>query len=145
MWFDNGTDESKLLNCAEMKEDVHICQKAGVKILLSIGGVHTPGGPSDYDITTEEEGEAWAKFLWESFGKMPDAYTGPRPLDFDGEMFVINGFDFDLEYEPSMFDSDFRPPPPPFSYHLSNVMLSLGCRLGRHDQRASGPCCCGQR
>lgn len=82
-----------------MKQDINYCKSKGVKVLLSIGGEYNTG-PSNYDVTTEENGEYFADFLYGAFGPYDPNWDGPRPFDFSAtEHTSVDGFDFDIEHD----------------------------------------------
>lgn len=82
-----------------MKEDIPYCQEKGVKVLLSIGGVYDPA-VSNYEVTTEENGEYFAEFLYGTFGPYDAEWNDPRPFDFsETEHTAVDGFDFDIEWD----------------------------------------------
>lgn len=94
----NGGHDSKLLSeCSFIRAGIPICQAAGKKILISIGGVYNT--VSNYRVTTEEAGEEFAEFMWDAFGPVQPGYTGPRPLDTIASPNPVDGFDFDIEYQ----------------------------------------------
>lgn len=74
-------------------EDIPICQAAGKKVLLSIGG----STPDNQELLSTESAIGFAEFLWASFGPVEDtwvAWGGPRPF---GNV-SVDGFDFDIEH-----------------------------------------------
>lgn len=78
-----------------MKQDIPYCQKRGVKVLMSIGGVWS--NDADYRVSTEQNGRDFSDFLWGAFGPYNTSWTGPRPFDFNGTHNAVDGFDFDIE------------------------------------------------
>lgn len=93
---EDGVESSLLSNCHGMKEDIPYCKEKGVKILLSIGGEYT--AESNYQVTSESNGEYFAEFLYKAFGPYDDSWDGPRPFDIsETEHTSVDGFDFDLE------------------------------------------------
>ncbi|KAJ5899708.1 class III chitinase [Penicillium taxi] len=82
------SDNSNLLDCPQIADDIEICQKTyGKTILLSLGGsAYTQGGWSS---TTDAQNAA--QTVWDMFG--PTGAEVDRPF---GDA-VIDGFDFDFE------------------------------------------------
>lgn len=74
-----------------MAEDIPICQAAGKKVFLSLGG----DSGSVQKIESEKSAVEFADFLWDSFGpnKKLALLGSPRPF---GDA-VVDGFDFDIE------------------------------------------------
>lgn len=85
----DNTTSPLLSNCPLIGPDITTCQKAGKKILLSLGG----SVPSDQSTGSDSSAITFAIFLWQAFGPIQDGYTGPRPF---GDA-VVDGFDFDIE------------------------------------------------
>lgn len=75
--------------CSQLEEDMKICQDAGKKILISIGG--DPSSP--YQLNNDNEGQEFADVMWHMFGPKPAGWTGPRPFGDN----IVDGFDFDIE------------------------------------------------
>lgn len=79
-------------DCQTLVEDIPICQAAGKKVLLSLGGA----SPDTQQIKDEHAAKAFADFLWYAFGPPSDEWTsnnGPRPfVDV-----TLDGFDFDIQ------------------------------------------------
>ncbi|GFF97809.1 endochitinase 2 [Aspergillus udagawae] len=86
----DGVKTKLLSGCHQIMEDIPICQAAGKKVLLSIGGAY----PADQSILSEKTAKAFATFLWGAFGPVAEGWEGPRPL---GNV-VVDGFDFDIEH-----------------------------------------------
>lgn len=88
--YSNGSVTTKLLSgCQQIADDIPVCQAAGKKILLSLGG-----GDGKYQIDSDESATKFADFLWGAFGPKTLAWgTGPRPF---GDA-IVDGFDFDIE------------------------------------------------
>ncbi|KAI7488001.1 NAD(P)-binding protein [Hortaea werneckii] len=82
-------DDTGLLNCPEIAEDIVTCQSKYKKtILLSVGGAtYTEGGFSSPDIAKQA-----AEKMWATFGPKQDEST-LRPFNSA----VIDGFDMDFE------------------------------------------------
>ncbi|KAF7588551.1 hypothetical protein BBP40_005540 [Aspergillus hancockii] len=88
-----GVKTDLLSGCHQIMEDIPICQAAGKKVLLSLGGAT----PDDQQILSTETAVGFADFLWASFGPVNDAWSawnGPRPF---GNV-SVDGFDFDIEH-----------------------------------------------
>ncbi|KAL4915624.1 glycoside hydrolase superfamily [Aspergillus aurantiobrunneus] len=87
---------SKLYSqCPNLVEDIPLCQAAGKKVFLSLGGGH-----DTYWIDTIEASTKFADWLWGAFGPKTDVWEStdsPRPF---GDA-VVDGFDFDIEYNGS--------------------------------------------
>jgi chitinase len=102
-YYVKGATTSNLIkDCTSIKEDIPYCQAKGVKILLAIGGVYTPGGSSDYSLSSEAKGEEFADFLWKAFGpyNLASFNDYPRPFDINSTHHnCVDGFDFDVEHK----------------------------------------------
>ncbi|KAA8647600.1 class III chitinase ChiA1 [Aspergillus tanneri] len=88
-----GVKTQLLSGCHQLMEDIPICQAAGKKILLSLGG----GTPDNQKLLSDTDAVEFADFLWGAFGPVDDRWTaagGPRPF---GDV-VVDGFDFDIEH-----------------------------------------------
>ncbi|KAI1328705.1 putative endochitinase CHI2 [Xylariaceae sp. FL0255] len=85
-------------NCASVASAITICQAAGIKVILSLGGAS--GSPS---VGSESEAETIATNLWNSYGNSGTAASS-RPF---GSAFV-NGFDFDIESNPNNANSNYN-------------------------------------
>ncbi|PWY79579.1 glycoside hydrolase, partial [Aspergillus heteromorphus CBS 117.55] len=82
-----------LKGCYQLIEDIPICQAAGKKVLLSLGG----STPTNQQILSNSSAVNFADFLWGAFGPKTDEWVnnnGPRPF---GDV-VVDGFDFDIEH-----------------------------------------------
>lgn len=86
-----GVSTQFLTGCHQLAEDIPVCQAAGKKIFVSIGG----GSSSSQKIESEASATKFADFLWDSFGPKSDKLTllGSRPF---GDA-AVDGFDFDVE------------------------------------------------
>lgn len=91
----NGMETALLKDCASLKADIPYCQSQGVKVILSIGGEYGPS--NNYAVTSDENGEYFAEFLYNAFGPYNDKWGGPRPFDSDSGSVAVDGFDFDIE------------------------------------------------
>lgn len=81
-----------LSGCSQIAEDIPICQAAGKKVFLSLGGAN----PANQQILSDESAESFANFLWGAFGPVTHDWVqagSPRPF---GDA-VMDGFDFDVE------------------------------------------------
>ncbi|POR36249.1 Uncharacterized protein TPAR_03546 [Tolypocladium paradoxum] len=92
----NGLDTGLQSNCASLKTDIPYCQSKGVKVILSIGGWWSEQG-NNYKVSSDENGESFADFLYSAFGPYTKSWNGPRPFDSDSQHVAVDGFDFDLE------------------------------------------------
>ncbi|KJZ72578.1 hypothetical protein HIM_08102 [Hirsutella minnesotensis 3608] len=92
----SGRPTQLLSHCQELKDDIPYCQSKGVKVILSIGGVWNKKR-NNYEVTTDENGEYFADFLYNAFGPYRKEWTGPRPFDSDNQQVAVDGFDFDIE------------------------------------------------
>lgn len=97
--------------CPVVQEGIPICQKAGKKILLSLGG--DPGTKSYRgQLKSAADGTYFADFLWKAYGPKDPSYTGVRPLDRginnnDASIAIdIDGFDFDIEASVASTDAN---------------------------------------
>jgi chitinase len=83
-------------NCQQIIEGIPACQANGKKVLLSIGGAFVTG--VNYTVSSQQNGEDFADFLWGAFGPYDASWTGPRPFDSSATEHVsVDGFDFDIE------------------------------------------------
>lgn len=73
-------------------QDIPYCQKQGVKVIVSIGGSYSED--NNYKVTTTENGEYFANFLYKAFGPYDAAWNGPRPFDHGDTRVAVDGFDF---------------------------------------------------
>lgn len=81
-----------LTGCPQLAEDIPICQAAGKKVFLSLGGDST----SSQIIESQTSAINFADFLWTTFGSKSDKLTllgNSRPF---GDA-VVDGFDFGIE------------------------------------------------
>ncbi|KAE8145430.1 glycoside hydrolase superfamily [Aspergillus avenaceus] len=88
-----GVETKFLTNCRQIMEDIPLCQEAGKKVLLSLGGA----SPDNQKILSTDSAVAFADFLWSAFGPVDDSWLewgGPRPF---GNV-SVDGFDFDIEH-----------------------------------------------
>lgn len=94
VYYVNGKPTGLLKNCHQIVEDIPLCQAAGKKIFLSLGGASPATGQY---IHSEESAVAFAEWLWGAFGPVDSAYVSdevPRPF----HDIVFDGFDFDIEW-----------------------------------------------
>uniref|UniRef100_A0A0P0CGE8 chitinase n=1 Tax=Hypocrella siamensis TaxID=696354 RepID=A0A0P0CGE8_9HYPO len=73
--------------CNDLAKDIQTCQKAGVKIFLSIGGA-----VGAYSLSSKAEGESLAENIWAAYGG-GSSTSIPRPF---GDV-EVDGFDFNIE------------------------------------------------
>ncbi|KAG0659727.1 Chitinase 1 [Monosporozyma unispora] len=78
-------DNAGLLHCSDIASDIQTCQSLGKKVLLSLGGAS-----GAYGFASNDEADAFAETLWNTFG---EGSTTDRPFDSA----VVDGFDFDIE------------------------------------------------
>jgi len=71
--------------CKGLSEDINLCQRRGIKVLLSIGGA-----VGSYGLTSEGDARDVAAYLWNSYLGGTSSF---RPL---GDA-VLDGIDFDIE------------------------------------------------
>ncbi|KAH8203531.1 hypothetical protein TruAng_002279 [Truncatella angustata] len=96
----NDPSKDALLKCPSIQRDLNFCRYATPqkKILLSLGG-----GTDAYQLTGASDGVNLATQLWYMFGPrnqtMVDAGI-PRPFDYRGGGFIVDGFDLDIEHPP---------------------------------------------
>jgi chitinase len=94
----DGQDSKLLSGCNFIQEDIYKCKQLGKKILLSIGG--EMNALSNYTVSTVDDGEYFAEFMYFAFGPYNSSYTGPRPFDVSPTNHTsVDGFDFDIEYK----------------------------------------------
>lgn len=89
----DGVTTDLLSGCHQIAADIPLCQAAGKKVLLSLGGEY----PANQQILSQESAEDFADFLWGAFGPVQDDWVqagNPRPF---GDV-VVDGFDFDIEH-----------------------------------------------
>lgn len=97
-WYDGS---GLLEYCPSIVNGLADCRSQGTKILLSIGGIYSSA--SNYTVSTDANAEAFADFLWGTFGPYDAAYDGPRPFDVtdavtgDVQHNYVDGFDLDVE------------------------------------------------
>ncbi|KAJ5811828.1 hypothetical protein N7474_008129 [Penicillium riverlandense] len=92
----NGNVTQFLSDCPQLAEDIPVCQTAGKKVFVSLGGAY----PATQEITSDQSALDFANFIWGAFGPVTDEWTqadGPRPF---GDA-VVDGFDFDIEHNGS--------------------------------------------
>ncbi|EAW14726.1 class III chitinase ChiA1 [Aspergillus clavatus NRRL 1] len=86
----NGQTTQLLAGCHQLIEDIPLCQAAGKKVLLSLGGAY----PATQKLLSQQSATDFADFLWGAFGPKVTTWSGPRPF---GDV-VVDGFDFDIEH-----------------------------------------------
>jgi chitinase len=93
----NGVNDPALNDlqskCPSMVSGIPRCQSLGKKILLSLGGQAVT-----YALTSVEDAEYMADFLWGAFGPLNPSGNWPRPFDTEGVVNEVDGFDFDIEH-----------------------------------------------
>jgi len=82
--------------CPSMVSGIPHCQSLGKKILLSLGGLVVT--ENAYALTSVEDAEYMADFLWGAFGPLNPSGNWPRPFDTEGVVNEVDGFDFDIEH-----------------------------------------------
>ncbi|OJD09848.1 hypothetical protein AJ78_08896, partial [Emergomyces pasteurianus Ep9510] len=87
---ERGEVTDLLKNCRQITEDIPLCQAAGKKVLLSLGGA-----TDSYKIESNRSARSFADFLWGAFGPKTTGW-GNRPRPFDDVS--VDGFDFDIEH-----------------------------------------------
>lgn len=96
----DGTQTKMFTNCWQIAEDIPVCQAAGKKILVSLGG----DSPGNF-IASTTSAQAFADFLWGAYGPPQDTTETlfPRPFGTD---VIVDGFDLDIESGSDAFYSD---------------------------------------
>ncbi|KAK8856371.1 glycoside hydrolase superfamily [Apiospora arundinis] len=93
----NTPSNNRLLKCPNLQFDLYKCrQVSNKKIILSLGG-----GTSGYQLNGASDGDNFANQLWSMFGPRQDAWVQrglPRPFDYNGNGFSVDGFDLDIEH-----------------------------------------------
>ncbi|KAK8035090.1 glycoside hydrolase [Apiospora rasikravindrae] len=93
----NTPSNNRLLKCPNLQRDLYTCRQTSTKkILLSLGG-----GTGGYQLTGASDGSSFATQLWSMFGPRQDAWVQrgfPRPFDYNGIGFSVDGFDLDVEH-----------------------------------------------
>ncbi|KAI1454700.1 carbohydrate-binding module family 18 protein [Annulohypoxylon moriforme] len=97
----NNTANNHLYQCPAIQKDLYTCRTSypSKKILLSLGGATT-----QYQLTGASDGTAFANVLWGLFGPRTTAWVNAgkaRPFDYNGVGFAIDGFDLDIEHQPT--------------------------------------------
>lgn len=80
-------------NCDNIESSIPICQAAGIKVILSLGGA-----AGAYSLQSQSDAQTIGQNLWDAYGNVGNSSSGgnssvPRPF---GSAFV-NGWDFDIE------------------------------------------------
>lgn len=105
--------------CTSLSAEISACQKAGYKVLLSLGGAE-----GDYSLSSTDAAKQLALELWNNFlGGQSDS----RPL---GDA-VLDGIDFDVEHGGNQFWDDLATALHAYNNGESKVILSAapGCYL----------------
>ncbi|RMJ26960.1 chitinase [Aspergillus sp. HF37] len=84
-------NNTNLLRCPQIQEDIKICQNLGKTILLSFGGATYHGGGFE----SESAAIAGAELLWNTFGPVPTSNSSEVLRPFGDA--VVDGFDLDFE------------------------------------------------
>jgi chitinase len=96
----NGVNDPTLNDlkddCPNMVSGILHCQSLGIKILLSLGGAVSE--ESSYALTSVQDAEYMADFLWGAFGPLNSSANWPRPFDNEAQVNEVDGFDFDIEH-----------------------------------------------
>ncbi len=104
--------DNRLLRCPNLQRDLNACRQTrdggagGKKILLSLGG-----GTGAYQLTGAADGEALAGQLWSMFGPRQAGWVArglPRPFDYNGVGFSVDGFDLDIEHPATDGSAGYR-------------------------------------
>ncbi|XP_059306830.1 LOW QUALITY PROTEIN: acidic endochitinase-like [Lycium ferocissimum] len=80
--------------CTIVSPEIKICQKLGVKIMLSIGG-----GKGNYSLASKKDAKDVARYLWNN-------YLGGRSTSRPLGNAVLDGIDFDIELGSSLYYDD---------------------------------------
>lgn len=75
-------------NCDNVASSIPICQAAGIKVILSLGGA-----AGAYSLQSQDDAQTIGQNLWDAYGNTKANSSVPRPF---GDAFV-NGWDFDIE------------------------------------------------
>ncbi|KAI0839231.1 carbohydrate-binding module family 18 protein [Hypoxylon sp. FL0890] len=96
----NDASNNHLYQCPNLQRDLYTCrQTSNKKILLSLGG-----STNEYQLTGATDGTNFANMLWGLFGPRTTPWVNagnPRPFDYNGQGFSIDGFDLDIELPPT--------------------------------------------
>lgn len=96
----NNATQNALYSCGPIQKDLYTCrQTTNKKILLSLGGA-TP----QYQLSGATDGTNLANLLWGLFGPKTTTWVNagkPRPFDYNGVGFSVDGFDLDIEHPPT--------------------------------------------
>ncbi|OTB01299.1 carbohydrate-binding module family 18 protein, partial [Hypoxylon sp. CI-4A] len=96
----NNATNNNLYQCPAIQHDLYTCrQTSNKKILLSLGGA-----TSTYQLTGATDGTNFANMLWGLFGPRTTTWVNagkPRPFDYNGVGFAVDGFDLDIEHAPT--------------------------------------------
>ncbi|KAI1415010.1 carbohydrate-binding module family 18 protein [Hypoxylon sp. FL1857] len=91
---------NNLYQCPSLQQDLYTCRQTSNKtILLSLGG-----DTSEYQLTGANDGTDFANILWGLFGPRTTTWVDagkPRPLDYNNIGFSVDGFDLDIEHQPT--------------------------------------------
>ncbi|KAH8660139.1 glycoside hydrolase superfamily [Xylariales sp. PMI_506] len=93
----NVPANNRLYKCPNIQQDLNQCRTtSNTKFLLSLGGATTA-----YQLTGAQDGTQLANLLWNMFGPYNATWVqqgGPRPFDYNGAAFSVDGFDLDIEH-----------------------------------------------
>ncbi|KAI0153374.1 chitin recognition protein [Pestalotiopsis sp. NC0098] len=94
----NNASANALHKCPNIQRDLNYCRKISPdkKFILSLGG-----GTIDYQLTGKTNGIKLATQLFYIFGPQQANLIAsgiPRPFDFNGAEFSVDGFDLDIEH-----------------------------------------------
>lgn len=94
----NNASANALHKCPNIQRDLNYCRKVSPdkKFILSLGG-----GTIDYQLTGKNNGIKLATQLFYIFGPQQANLIAsgiPRPFDFNGAEFSVDGFDLDIEH-----------------------------------------------
>lgn len=74
-------------NCEAVASSIATCQKAGVKVIFSLGGAM-----GAYSLQSRPHAEQIGQFLWDAYGN-----SGNHTVQWPFRDVFVDGFDFDLE------------------------------------------------
>ncbi|KAI2620460.1 carbohydrate-binding module family 18 protein [Hypoxylon sp. NC1633] len=97
----NNATNNRLYQCPNIAHDLATCRQTspGKKFLLSLGGE-----TMQYQLTGATDGTNFANLLWGMYGPRTTTWVNagkPRPFDYNGVGFTIDGFDLDVEHPPT--------------------------------------------
>ncbi|KAI1384214.1 carbohydrate-binding module family 18 protein [Hypoxylon trugodes] len=96
----NNASNNHLYVCPNIQHDLNTCRAtSNKKFILSLGGE-----TSQYQLNGATDGTNFANTLWGLFGPRTTAWVNankPRPFDYNGVGFTVDGFDLDVEHPPT--------------------------------------------